>query len=320
MTNTAFDYASLVAAFTASVKRNLSDGLLLSGGLDTAIIAYVAAKWRKPYCVTVALEGAPAPDIPFAKRIAAELGLKHDLHYFGEEELDEAIRATIKVLKVFDPMEVRNSAAAYVALKQAKKHDLSSVMTGDGGDELFAGYSFLFNHTPAQLEKALKKMWSTMRFSSIPLGKSLGVEVKIPFLDPEFRAYAEKVDVSLKIRAENGQTYGKWVLRKAFEKLIPSELLWRVKAPLEVGTGTTTLPAFFEARTSDAEFTRKKSQFLAQDRVTIRDKEQLFYYEIYRSLYGTPRIAVADDKKCPDCGTGVARDVTFCHTCGAYPV
>jgi len=276
-------------------------------------------KWGKPYCVTVALRGAPAPDIPYAKQIAASLGLEHDLHYFGGEELDEAIRDVVRVLKVFDPMEIRNSSAAYVALKQAKKHRLASVMTGDGGDELFAGYSFLFKHTPAQLDKALKKMWSKMTFSSIPMGKDLGIEVRPPFLDPEFRTFAEKIDVRLKVREENGQTFGKWVLRKAFEKMIPSELLWRVKAPLEVGTGTTTLPAFFEARIPDAEFSTKKAKHLAQDRVTIRDKEQLFYYEIYRDLYGAPK-SVDAAKKCPDCGTGVPPDANFCRTCGAYPV
>ena len=314
------DYASLVQALEASVKRNLSDGLLLSGGLDTAIIAYLAARWRKPYCVTVALEGAPAPDIPYAKLIAANLGLKHDLHYFGEDELDEAISATIRVLKVFDPMEVRNSAAAYVALKTARDLGLATVMTGDGGDELFAGYSFLFKHTPAQLDKALKKMWSQMRFSSVPLGKALGVEVRIPFLDPEFRAYAERVDVGLKVRSENGQTWGKWVLRKAFEGIISKEVAWRVKAPLEVGTGTTTLPAFFDARITDAEFSRKKAEYLAEDEVVIRDKEHLKYYEAFRSIHGIPGAVARGDKKCPDCGTGVAQDVTFCRTCGAYPV
>ena len=314
-----FDYDSLIQALEASVKRNLSDCLLLSGGLDTTLIAYLMVKWGKPYCVTVALRGAPAPDIPYAKMIAANLGLKHDLHYFGEEELNEAISATIRVLKVFDPMEVRNSAAAYVALKTAKDLGLRTVMTGDGGDELFAGYSFLFDLTREQLDKALKKMWSKMTFSSIPMGKDLGVEVRPPFLDPQFRAFAEKIDVRLKVREDRGQMWGKWVLRKAFEKMIPSELLWRVKAPLEVGTGTTTLPAFFEARIPDAEFSSKKSKYLAQDKVTIRDKEQLFYYEIYRGLYGAPKVT-ASAKKCPDCGTGVAQDVNFCRKCGAYPV
>jgi len=314
------DYASLVQAMEASVKRNLSDGLLLSGGLDTAIIAYLMVKWRKPYCVTVALEGAPAPDIPYAKLIAADLGLKHALHYFGEDELDEAISATIRVLKTFDPMEVRNSAAAYVALKTAKDLGLKSVMTGDGGDELFAGYSFLFNLTRDQLDSALKKMWSQMRFSSVPLGKALGVEVRPPFLDPQFRASAEKIDVTLKVRKDKGQTWGKWVLRKAFEGIISKEVAWRVKAPLEVGTGTATLPAFFDARITDAEFRRKKAEYLAEGGVVIRDKEHLKYYEAFRSIHGIPGVATRGDKKCPGCGTGVAISTTFCRTCGAYPV
>ena len=57
----------------------------------------------------------------------------------------------IKVLKSFDPMEIRNSAAAYVALKVARDRGLKTVMTGDAGDELFAGYSFFFDLTKEQL-------------------------------------------------------------------------------------------------------------------------------------------------------------------------
>ena len=64
------DYLPVIQALEEAVKRNLADGLLLSGGLDTSILAYLAAKWQKPYCITVALKGAPAPDIEYARKIA----------------------------------------------------------------------------------------------------------------------------------------------------------------------------------------------------------------------------------------------------------
>ena len=76
----ASDYGTVVPALEESVKRNLTDGLLLSGGLDTAILAYLAAKWAKPYCITVALDGAPAPDVNYAKLVASRLKLGHCVH------------------------------------------------------------------------------------------------------------------------------------------------------------------------------------------------------------------------------------------------
>jgi asparagine synthetase B (glutamine-hydrolysing) len=53
-----FNYDTIVQALEESVRRNLSDGLLLSGGLDTTILVYLASKWVKPSCITVALRAA----------------------------------------------------------------------------------------------------------------------------------------------------------------------------------------------------------------------------------------------------------------------
>ncbi|MFC1916632.1 asparagine synthase C-terminal domain-containing protein [Chloroflexota bacterium] len=316
----AFDYGTIVQALEESVKRNLTDGLLLSGGLDTAIIAHLVTKWTKPVCITVALRGAPAPDIDYAKLVASRLKLRHYVHYFGNEELDESIRAVIRIMQSFDPMEIRNDASAYVALKLAKSMGLSTVMTGDGGDELFAGYSFLFELTREQLDIALKNLWASMRFSSIYLGKDLGLEVKLPLLDPQFKDFAMGLDVGLKVNKENGQVWGKWVLRKAFKNIVPQELLWRVKAPIEVGTGTTILPSFFDSRISNLEFSEKKMRYLKEDRVVVRDKEHLSYYEIYRSVFGAPFAMDSSAKSCPGCCVNVEEGVSFCKTCGAYPI
>jgi len=318
--SSAFNYGTVIHELEESVRRNLTDGLLLSGGLDTAILAYIISKWVKPDCITVALRGAPAPDVECAKLVASQLELKHYIHYFGDEELDESIRAVIRVMKSFDPMEIRNSAAIYVALKAGRDHGISTFMTGDGCDELFGGYSFFFGLTKEQLESALEKLGANMRFSSTYLAEDLGVEAKLPFLDRQFKAFAASIDVSLKVKSERGQVWGKWVLRKAFENIIPPELVWRVKAPIEVGTGTTTLPSLFDSRIPDPEFSEKKTRYLNEEKVTIRSKEHLFYYEIYRSMMGIPHLGAASGRVCPDCGSNIEEGTAFCRTCGAYPI
>jgi len=316
----AFNFGTVIQALEESVRHNLTDGLLLSGGLDTAILAYLTSKWVKPGCITVALRGAPAPDIDYAKLVASRLELRHYIHYFGNEELNEGIRAVIRIMRSFDPMEIRNSAAIYVALKAGRDQGMSTIMTGDGCDELFGGYSFLFGLTKEQLDLSLKKLWANMRFSSIYLAKELGVEVKLPYLDRQFKAFATDLDVGLKVRSERGQVWGKWVLRKAFENIMPQEIVWRVKAPIEEGTGTSILPSLFDSRISDLEFSKKKMRYLNEDRVAIRSKEHLFYYEIYRSLIGVPYVMASNAKSCPDCGSNVEEEASFCRTCGAYPI
>jgi asparagine synthase (glutamine-hydrolysing) len=320
MESPTFNYSTIIQALEESVRRNLTDGLLLSGGLDTSILAYLASKYAKPGCITVALRGAPAPDVDYAKLVASQLGLRHNVYYFGNDELDEGIRDVIGIMKSFDPMGIRNSVAIYIALKVGRDQGMSTIMTGDGCDELFGGYSFLFGLTKEQLDTALRKLWANMKFSSIYLAERLGLEVRLPYLTPQFKALATGLDAGLKVKAERGQVWGKWILRKAFENVLPREIVWRVKAPIEVGSGTTILPSLYESRVSDLEFNEKKTKYLKEDKVVIRSKEHLFYYEIYRGVIGVPYAIDSNAKSCPDCGSNVEQGASFCRTCGAYPI
>jgi asparagine synthase (glutamine-hydrolysing) len=303
-----------------SVRRNLSDAILLSGGLDTSVLACLAVKWKKPHAITVAFKGAEAVDMKYARIVAANLELEHEYRIFDEEKLEEALRETIKVLKTFDPMEVRNSVSTYVGLEHAQKKGFKTVMTGDGGDELFAGYSFFFDMDKNKLEKSLRRMWKTMSFSSIPLARHLSIEARLPLLDPAFISLAVGIDTNYKVRQEQGRIWGKWCLRKAFSGLLPDEIIWREKAPLEAGTGTAALPDYYNKLISDDEFSTMKEQILNKDGVKIRSKEHLHYYKIYKMLCGVPGQGGSEGKRCPDCNSIVEEGTNFCRTCGAYPI
>ena len=302
------------------MKKNLAEAILLSGGLDTSILAVIASRFIPLKAVTVAFQNAPAPDVEYAVLMANKLGLKHTTHIFSEDELYDAISTVVKTMRSFDPMEIRNSVTIYVGLKVAKESGICAVMTGDGCDELFAGYSFLFGLEKEKLDSELVKLWSVMTFSSVPLTRALGMEARLPYLDPDFKDFAMKLDSRYKVRTENGQIYGKWILRKAYEKLLPREVTWRVKTPIEFGSGTTALSALFTRKISDAEFDDKKGKYLAEDEVTVRNKEQLFYYEVYRSVIGVPHPTSMEGKVCPQCNSNVADEATYCRTCGAYPI
>jgi asparagine synthase (glutamine-hydrolysing) len=303
-----------------SVKRNLSEGILLSGGLDTSVLAFIASKFTSLKAFTVGFEGAPAPDTEYAALVADKLRLRHLVYHFGEDELYDAIRKVVETMKSFDPMEIRNSVAIYIGLRVVKEHGISTVMTGDGCDELFAGYSFLFNLEKERLDSELQKLWDVMHFSSIPLARALGLEAKLPYLDPDFKSFAMKIDPEYKIRSEGGKVWGKWIIRKAFEGTLPEKVIWRVKTPIEHGSGTTTLPMLFDQKFSNEEFEDRKREFLKKDKVLIRDKEQLFYYEVYRSAIGIPHPTNLKGKVCPQCNSNVAEKSTYCRTCGAYPI
>ena len=310
----------LVKALEESVERNLAEGILLSGGLDTSILAYLASKRAKPKAFTVALLNVPAPDIKYASLVSDYLGLKHLVYRFGEDELYDAIRVVVKALDTFDPMEIRNSVSVYMGLKIAKDSGVNTIMTGDGCDELFAGYSFLFGLNKEKLRLKLQKLWRVMHFSSVLLAELLMMEAKLPYLDSEFKKFAMELQPELKVRDEKGQTWGKWILRKAFENVLPEEIVWRIKTPIEFGSGTTTLSNFFNSIIPDIEFNEKRSKYLDEDKVIIRNKEQLFYYEIYRSTIGVPHQTDTEGKVCSYCNSSMPAISTYCRKCGAHPV
>ena len=307
------------ALLKEAVKRNLTEGILLSGGLDTSILAFVASKFRSLKAFTVAFRRGGAPDLGYARLIAETLSLTHRVYLFDEEELYKASPMVVKVTGSFDPMEIRNSVAIYIGLKCARDSGITTVMTGDGADELFAGYSFLFGLNKEKLDLELRKLWSVMEFSSVKLAEALGIEVKLPYLDPEFKSFAMTMTSDYKVRVEKGKVYGKWILRKAFEDDLPNSIVWRDKTPIEYGCGTTALPKLFDERIPDEEFLEKRRRYLESDGVTLRDKEQMFYYEIYRKVIGVPR-PDKPGKVCPYCNSTVPEKATYCRTCGAYPI
>lgn len=303
------------------VRRALTEnlGILLSGGLDTSVLAFVASSYAPLKAFTVAMQGAPAPDLEYSALMAKRLRLEHQIHCFDTEEMYRTLPLVIKVLRSFDPMEIRNSLTVYIGIRVAKESGIGTVITGDGCDELLAGYSFVYGLSKEKLDLELRKLWSVMSFSSIPLAKSLDTEVKLPYLDPDFKSFSMALDSRYKVGEKDGQLYGKWILRKAYEKLLPREIVWRVKTPIEYGSGTTTLPSFFDSKISDKEFEAKKREYLQGDKVVIRDKEQLFYYEIYRSAIGVPK-PTRRGRTCPQCNSNIQERATYCRTCGAYPI
>lgn len=314
--------AKLRALLERSVKKSLTADMLFSGGIDTSILATIASKFVSLRGFTCVFKPSNAFDIKYAKLMAKRLNINHYLHPFDEDEMYEVIPHIVKILKTFDPMEIRNSITIMVGLNFAKSHGATSLITGDGADELFAGYHMYYRYVgqKERLTSMLKKMWEIMSFSSVPLGKSVGIEVRAPYLDPEVKEFAINLDPRYKVQKERGEVWGKWILRKAYEDELPEEVRWRDKNPIEVGSGTTILPKYLAKKVSDSEFIEKKKRYLESDKVVIRDKEQLLYYEVYRSVVGVPYAVDPDARTCPQCNSNVPENATVCKTCGAYPI
>lgn len=322
-----------------------SSVLALSGGLDSSIIAHIAGRAGvgPSSAVAVIARDFVATDLAYCQMAARSAGLPLRIVHAAAADLLDAAASAVDILGTFNDIEVRNSAASYIAARAAlegstggrsgggRSGEAPCLVTGDGADELFAGYSFFLAMPPEKLAGELARMRRIMRFASHDVGRSLGVDVASPFLSAEVAEIAASAGAGLMVgRAPArgagrggggaGAVCGKMLLRRAFEGVIPPALLWRPKVPAQDGSGTAGLQGLLDAAVTDDEFERRRARVLDEDGVALRTKESMHYYGIYRRLRGRPPRAADTGAACPYCGCEVGADDRYCRMCGAYPV
>jgi len=293
-----------------------SNTIALSGGVDSTVIAHFL-KERKPQAVAIIAKDFVASDLTYCQRVSKEFNIPLTIKQVSTTDILSAIEETVKILKNFNDIEIRNNVVMYLAIKWAKEQNSTGIITGDGADELFAGYNFLINKPKDELEKEIQRICSIMHFPTQKIGKALGIVVESPFLDEKIIEFSKAIPVDLKIRNEGEKRHGKWILRKTFEKNIPTQIVWREKSPMQDGSGTAGLSNLFDSVINDQVFLENKKKIEETDGVIIRTKESMHYYKIYRNLYGIPE--KRGISSCPYCNFNVENS-KFCRMCGAFPI
>ncbi|MCH5290070.1 MAG: asparagine synthase B, partial [Treponema sp.] len=298
--------SGLEASVKAQLMSDVPYGVLLSGGLDSSIIAAVTQKfsqkrvetdstegawWPRLHSFAVGLEGSP--DLIAAKKAADFIGtVHHEVHFTIQEALD-ALPDVIYHIETYDITTVRASTPMYLLARVIKSMGIKMVLSGEGSDELFGGYLYFHKAPDAREfhEELVRKMSKLHLYDCLRANKSLmawGVEGRVPFLDKDFIDTAMRLNPLDKmcVRLEDGsQRIEKWILRKAFEDLLPAEICWRQKEQFSDGVGYSwidTLKKITEEKVSDAEFARRENRFPVNPPKT---KEEYYYREIYSGLF-----------------------------------
>ena len=245
-----------------------SDWIALSGGLDSSVIANLMKK-EKTHAITIITKDFVGTDLTYAQIMAKHVGIPLSLMHIDLEEVLEAINETVKILGNFNDIEIRNSVVPYIYLKSLKDDGINSVITGDGADEVFAGYNFLLKKNEDELVSELSRIKKIMHFPSKEIGESLNMKVEMPFLDNEVIDFSENIPISEKINTKDGKRFGKWILRKSFENEIPDSIVWREKSPMQDGSGTANLTNLFNSIITDEIFSQKRNEILEKDGVYI---------------------------------------------------
>ncbi len=272
-------------------------GVLLSGGLDSSITSALAKKfskkrieegdqqdawWPQLHSFVIGLEGSP--DLAAAKKVADYIGsIHHEIHYTIQEGLD-AIRDVIYHIETYDVTTVRASTPMYMIARVIKSMGIKMVLTGEGADEIFGGYLY-FHKAPNPEEfhkETLRKVSKLNLYDCLRANKSLaswGVEGRVPFLDKEFIDVAMRINPKDKM-ARDGRIE-KWVVRKAFEDILPESVAWRQKEQFSDGVGygwIDTLKQIASDQVTDEMMENAKYRFPVN---TPMSKEEYHYRSIF---------------------------------------
>ena len=297
---------SLESAVKAQLMSDVPYGVLLSGGLDSSIIAAItqkfskkrvesdskeAAWWPQLHSFAIGLEGSP--DLIAAQKAADYIGtIHHEVHFTIQEALD-ALPDVIYHIETYDITTVRASTPMYLLARVIKSMGIKMVLSGEGSDELFGGYLYFHKAPNAQEfhEELVRKMSKLHLYDCLRANKSLmawGVEGRVPFLDKDFIDIAMRLNPTdkMNIKMPDGkQRMEKWIIRKAFEDMLPDSIAWRQKEQFSDGVGYNwidTLKKMTEEKVSDAEFARRENRFPVNPPKT---KEEYYYREIYSRLF-----------------------------------
>jgi asparagine synthase (glutamine-hydrolysing) len=246
--------ATLEAAVTRRMMCDVPYGLLISGGVDSSIIAALCLRqaehrtesdspderawWPRLHSFCIGLDGAP--DLANANKVAAFIGAAHhELHYTLDDGLD-ALRDAIYHLETFDVTTIRAGTPMYLLARKIKSMGIKMVLSGEGADETFAGYLYFHRAPdPAELRaETLRKLFALHKYDCLRANKAMaawGVEARVPFLSRHTLDHVMRIDPAAKMPGPGRME--KHILRDAFTGTIPDEVLWRQKEQFSDGVG-----------------------------------------------------------------------------------
>lgn len=282
----------LETAVQRAIKSKTEVGIWLSGGVDSSVLAALARPFvDRLISFSAGIEGAL--DLEYARQVANHIGTEHHERLYTLDEMQAVVERVIYSLESFDAPLVRSAIANYLVSELTADH-VSFVLSGEGGDELFAGYAYQKSYN-SEVELTLSVQDSIASLHNTALQRvdrsasAHSISAAVPFLDPDVVRYALAIPARWKIRGS--QSIEKWPLRQGLAHTLPDEVIWRGKSKFWEGAGSGDIMA------EVAEHEITDEVFLAERDLgngdQLRSKEELYYYQIFKQYYGK-RVPLAE--------------------------
>lgn len=271
----------------AVMKRLIADvpvGVYLSGGLDSSLVASIMrGSVERLHSFTAGMKDSP--DIIKAREVAAYLGTKHYELLYTRQEMKKSLEEVIWHLESFDAPLVRSAIPMYFVSRLAARH-VKVILSGEGADELFAGYSYFGKFRGTKLRREMNKAITALQDTNLQradrISMAHSLEARVPFLDYRLLRYSLGITEEL-LEHRQGRKE-KQLLRDAFRGYLPEEILNRPKMKFSAGAGSSEeLFDEYSAKISDPEFRQNRR---LPDKTLLRSKEEYYYYRTFRDLFG----------------------------------
>lgn len=285
-------------ALRSSIRRvlpaNQPVGVLLSGGLDSSLVAALAAESAPTPLHSFAVGLAGSADLQQAEQVAAAIGTVHHQYTFTEDELIKALPEVVVRLESFDAALVRGAVANYFASRLASDH-VQLVLSGEGADELFGGYHYLKDpKIRCCLQEELQEITQELHHTSLQrvdrMTAAHGIAAHLPFLSRRLLDLAWRIPADWKISPSGTE---KWILRQAAQPVLPESIARRKKAKFATGSGVgPVLEAYADRIISDREYAWEVKEKASQG-VTLASKEECLYFRFFSQAFGEDAALVA---------------------------
>ena len=278
----------LIEATEKRMKNNAVKGVLLSGGLDSSLITYMA-KQIKPdiECFTVSME--EGQDLPLAEDVTKYLGIKHHVLIFGEKEIHEILPLAIHHQEMFEESCVQGAIANFIAGRFVSPL-AKCVLTGEGADEFFAGYDGQFRQgkSPEEVASIVDKLINVAHNTALQrldrLNAANAYESRTPFLDSSVVDFSFKIPLEYKIHGT--EQVGKWIVRQAFEGCLPEHIIYQTKRFFAQGSGVANIMR------KQAEKYVSQNDLAEHNRIEgnpyLSSVEELYYYRMFKKTFPQP--------------------------------
>ncbi len=270
-------------------------GVFLSGGLDSSITTALSRKiiGRPIHSFSVGIEGCP--DLESARMLSRYLDTIHHEYLITVDEVMARLPEIIYYLESYDQDLVRSAIPTYFTARLAKEH-VKVVLSGEGADELFAGYGYFKDYTGngEVLQSEMRRSVSTLHNINLQrvdrLTMAHSIEARVPFLDKEAIEVGLSIPSEYKLRGN--PPIEKWILRKAVEDLLPDEITWRKKEQFDEGSGIIDFIEQAIAEIFSQEDARRHQE--KHPGLQFRSREECYYHKLFTEVFERPEVIMAN--------------------------